>query len=93
MTRLVFLASAAALAAGITAAHFTGQPLLGLPFVFVAAFFADLYQRRRRTGRDLRTVRAALPSAAAPEFTPCCQFWTLPAGQVHAPRCPNRITP
>ena len=92
MTRLVFLASAAALAAGITAASFTGQPLLGLPFVFAAAFFADLYQRRRQTGRALRKLRAALPSAAAPEFTPCCQFWSSSAGQVHSRRCRTRRT-
>ena len=93
MTRLIFLASAAALALGITVAHIT-TPWLGLPFVFVAAFFADLYQRRRTTTDALRQARARARASHATraEFTPCCQFWTASAGQAHSPRCHTRRT-
>lgn len=99
MTRIAFIASTVALALGITVAHAT-HPLMGLPFLFVAAFCADLYLRRRATGKALRKARAraslaertALPPAAAPEFTPCCHFWSSSAGQVHASRCRTRRT-
>ena len=90
MTRLAFIASAVALALGITIAHAT-HPLLGLPCLFACAFFADLYQRRRATEHALQNVRARVhPPGTPSEFTPCCQFWSSSAGDVHSPRCRTR---
>ena len=90
LTRLVFLASAMALALGITVANIT-TPWLALPFVFVAALYADLYQRRRTTTDALRTARAQA-RARAPQFTPCCAFWHATNGNVHSRRCHTRKT-
>ena len=90
MTRLIFLASAATFALGIFAASAT-HPLVALPFVFVAAFYADLYQRRRTTTDALRTARAKA-RARAPQFTPCCAFWHATNGNTHSRRCHTRRT-
>ncbi|HET6355995.1 hypothetical protein [Streptomyces sp.] len=93
MTRLIFLASALALALGITVAHIT-TPWLGIPFVFVAALYADLYQRRRTTTDALRTARARARASHATraEFTPCCALWHATDGAAHSRRCHTRRT-
>jgi hypothetical protein len=62
--------------------------------VLISGSLAEIATHRAHARHDALTrARMALEGQhAAPEFVPCCQFWTAPAGHIHAPDCPTWST-